>query len=55
MVRVLGWEDYLCVVGGLFILVGTDGDYFCDGTEPFITIFLLFFGKFVLAPDVEKG
>ena len=39
MVCALGWEDYPCVVGGLFVLVGADGDYLRDGTEPFITIF----------------
>ena len=42
MVRALGWEDYPCVAGGLFILVSADGDYFRDGTEPFIAIFLVF-------------
>ena len=38
----MGWENYPGVAGGLFILVGADGDYFRDGTEPFIAIFFGF-------------
>ena len=42
MARASGWEDYPCVAGGIFMLVGADGNYFRDGTEPFIAIFLGF-------------
>ena len=34
-------ENYQCVAGGIFILVGVDGDYFRDGTELFVAIFLV--------------
>ena len=53
MVRALGWENYPGVAGGLFILVGADGDYFRDGTEPFIAIFLGFWAIF-LWPHMQK-
>jgi len=53
MVRALGWEDYPCVAGGLFILVSADGDYFRDGTEPFIAIFLGFWAIFFW-PHMQK-
>ena len=54
MVRALGWENYPSVAGVLFILVGADGNYFRDGTEPFVAIFLVFSATF-LAQDAEKG
>ena len=53
MVRALGWENYPGVAGGLFILVGADGDYFRDGTEPFIAIFLGFWAIFFW-PHMQK-
>ena len=53
MVRALGWEDYPCVAGGLFILVSADGDYFRDGTEPFIAI-LLGFWAIIFWPHMQK-
>ena len=53
VVCALGWEDYPGVAGGLFILVGADGDYFRDGTEPFITIFLGFWA-ICLWPHMQK-
>ena len=49
----MGWENYPGVVGGLFILVGADGDYFRDGTEPFIAIFLVFWAIFFW-PQTQK-
>jgi hypothetical protein len=55
MVRALGWEDYLCVTGGLFILVGADGDHFREGTGPLSAIFSVFFGDFFWFRNEEKG
>ena len=55
VVRVLVLENYQCVAGGILILVGEEGDYFCDGIKSFIAIFVCFLAFFYLAPDVEKG
>jgi hypothetical protein len=54
MIRALGWENYPCVSGGLFILVGADGGYIRNGTEPFVAIFLVFSAIF-LAQDADTG
>ena len=43
----------VAIAGGLFNLVGADGNYFRDGTEPFIAIFLLFLAK-MLVPVGNK-
>ena len=55
MVRILGWEDYSCVVDGPSMLVGADGDYFRNGREPFVTIVLFFMGKLFGLHGEDKG
>ena len=55
VVCALGWEDYLCVVGDFFALVGAGGNYFRDGMGPFITTFCLLFCHFVWFRGGDKG
>ena len=50
----MGWENCPYVAGGLFILVGADGDYFRNGTELFVAIFLVFW-QYFLDSKCRKG
>ena len=54
MVCALGWENYPCVPGRLFILIGAAGDDFREGTCPLSAILYILLCCFMLMSEGVK-